>query len=295
MTETQTWTIGRLLEWTTDYLGKHGSDTPRLDAEVLLAKACNSPRIQLYVTFQQEPTDAVKAEFRAMVKRRAEGTPVAYLVGHKEFYSLNFDVTSDVLIPRNETEHLVMEGLDRAKLLQSQDLSRTIRIADLCTGSGCVAITLAKHLPNARIIACDISPEALKVAKANAAKLEVEDRVEFVESDLMATGFSDTNFDIIVSNPPYVTKAEFEKLAKSVRDFEPKLALVAGEDGLSVIRRIVEQADQHLTPDGSLLIEISPMIAESLQQWVDAQSAWKLERFIKDLAGLTRIAAIRRK
>ena len=295
MTETQTWTIGRLLEWTTDYLGKHGSDTPRLDAEVLLAKACNSPRIQLYVTFQQEPTDAVKAEFRAMVKRRAEGTPVAYLVGHKEFYSLNFDVTSDVLIPRNETEHLVMEGLDRAKLLQSQDLSRTIRIADLCTGSGCVAITLAKHLPNARIIACDISPAALKVATANAAKLEVEDRVEFVESDLMATGFSDTKFDIIVSNPPYVTEAEFEKLAKSVRDFEPKLALVAGEDGLSVIRRIVEQADQHLTPDGSLLIEISPMIAETLQQWVDAQSAWKLERFIKDLAGLTRIAAIRRK
>jgi len=295
MNQTQTWTVGRLLEWTTDYLRQHGSDTPRLDAEVLLAHARQCQRIQLYTSFAEEPDEKTRAAFREMVRRRAEGTPVAYLVGHKEFYSLDLIVTPDVLIPRNETEHLVMEALDCAKRLAISD--RPLHIADICTGSGCVAIAIAKHLPQSQVFATDISPEALAIAKRNVEKHSLNERIHLEIADLFGAGQSPQHaiqFDLVVSNPPYVSLSEFEQLAKSVKEHEPRLALVADEDGLSVIRRLITASESRVQANGFLLFEFSPMLASRFEQEIASNPAWKLERIAKDLAGHPRIAILRK-
>ena len=257
MSETQPWTIGQLLSWTTEYLERHGSDSPRLDAELLLAEVLDRPRIQLYATFEQEPDEAARGRFRELVKRRAAGEPVAYLLGRREFYSLDFRVTPDVLIPRPETEHLVVTLLDLARA----EPRPSPVIADIGTGSGILAITLAKHLPDARITATDISTAALAVARENAAAHGVEDRIEFVEGDLFGGVPEGQTFDFVVSNPPYVSTTEMEQLPGEVHDHEPHGALLAGERGTEVIERLVPQAVERLRDGGHLLIEISPMIA----------------------------------
>ena len=195
----ESWTIGRLLTWTTDYLKQHGSDTPRLDAEVLLAAARGCQRIQLYTAFDEEADEKTRQTFREWVRRRAEGMPVAYLVGHREFYSLRFRVTPDVLIPRPETELLVVRLLDLVKSRPAD--SPAVTIADVGTGSGIIAICAARHLPDARVTAIDISPGALAVAQGNATDHGMADRIEWIESDLLA-GVSGRQFDFIVSNPP---------------------------------------------------------------------------------------------
>ena len=184
MSDTETWTIGRLLEWTTDFLRQHGAESPRLDAEVLLAHARNSQRIELYTSFADEASPELRTKFRELVKRRASGTPVAYLVGHKEFYSLDFRVTPDVLIPRPDTELLVITLLDLARA-KGQGGGR-IEIADVCTGSGIVAVCAAKHLPTAHVAAIDMSAVALEVARSNVDKHGLSDRIDLVESDLFA-------------------------------------------------------------------------------------------------------------
>ncbi len=203
MSTTETWTIGKLLTWTTDYLKKGGSASPRLDAEVLLAHACGRQRIELYTAFDhQEPTEESRIAFRELVRRRNEGTPVAYLVGYKEFYSMQFEVNPDVLIPRPETEHLVVAALDRAKELGS----KTLRFVDVGTGSGAIAVSVAKQLKNCHMTAVDQSPAALAVARRNAEKHQLgEDRITFLESDLLAAIPADETFDLVLSNPPYVS------------------------------------------------------------------------------------------
>ncbi len=183
MSSSAPWTVGRLLKWTTDYLKSHGSDSPRLDAEVLLAKAMGCQRIQLYTAFEDEPGEKVRTEFREMVRRRAEGLPVAYLVGHREFYSLDFRVTPDVLIPRPETELLVIALLDLAKAHHQR---AKLTIADVGTGSGIIAVCAARHLPGCRVTAIDTSLAALEVAKSNAQKHGAAGQIEFVQSDLFA-------------------------------------------------------------------------------------------------------------
>ncbi len=182
---TDAWTVGRLLQWTTDYLKGHGSDSPRLDAEVLLAEALGCQRIELYTTFDDVPGEEARTAFRELVRRRAEGTPVAYLVGRREFYSLSFRVTPDVLIPRPETELLVIRLFD---LLDARpDPAARCTIADVGTGSGIIAVCAAKHRGNIRVTAIDRSAAALAVARANAVEHGVEKRIELVESDLFAT------------------------------------------------------------------------------------------------------------
>ncbi len=183
MSSSAPWTVGRLLQWTADYLKSHGSESPRLDAEVLLAKVLGCQRIQLYTAFDNEPSEEVRAAFRELVRRRAEGAPVAYLVGHREFYSLDFRVTPDVLIPRPETELLVIALLDLAK---TRPVGGKLTIADVGTGSGIIAVCAAKHLPGCRVTAIDTSPAALEVAKSNAEKHGVLGRIEFIQSDLFA-------------------------------------------------------------------------------------------------------------
>ncbi len=185
------WTVGRLLQWTADFLKQRGSDSPRLDAEILLAEALGCQRIQLYTTFDEEPGEEKRTGFRELVKQRAEGTPVAYLVGRREFYSLNFKVRAGVLIPRPETELIVVTVLDLAKQLPSPSGRGAggegfPRIADVGTGSGILAVTLAKHLPAARVAATDTSPVALEIAAENARQHGVAERIEFIKCDLLA-------------------------------------------------------------------------------------------------------------
>lgn len=287
------WTIGRLLQWTADYLKQHGSESPRLEAEVLLAHARGCKRIELYTSFADPAPDELRTKFRELVRRRAEGAPVAYLVGHREFYSLDFVVTPDVLIPRPETELIVLTALGILKARGAQPAG--VRVADVGTGSGIIAITIARQAPQARVTALDISPKALGVARQNADRLGVADRVELVESDLLASLPKEAGFDLIVSNPPYVSTAEFAELARDVKAYEPELALLAGPTGTSVIERLVPQAAEHLTPGGSLLLEISPMLQQAVEGLVQADERFDSIKALKDSSGLVRVIEARRK
>ncbi|NDC62764.1 MAG: peptide chain release factor N(5)-glutamine methyltransferase, partial [Planctomycetia bacterium] len=230
------WTVGRLLTWTTGWLSSRGSDSPRLDAEVLLAHVRGCQRIELYTAFDTPVDEGQRGRFRDLVRRRGEGEPVAYLVGSREFFSLSFDVGPAVLVPRPETEGLVVRVLDLCRPLAAP------RIADVGTGSGAVAITLAKHLPQAAVVATDISPEALEVARSNAMRHGVADRIDFVGCDLLDDPRTAGPWDVIVSNPPYVRDDEFDHLPRDVRIHEPRTALVAGPTGVEVIARLAAAA-----------------------------------------------------
>jgi len=292
MAQTEVWTVGRLLGWTTDYLKQHGSDTPRLDAEVLLAKTLGCQRIELYTTFESVPGDQVRTAFRQLVRRRAEGMPVAYLVGRREFYSMSFRVTPDVLIPRPETELLVVALLDLAR---ERPANEQITICDVGTGSGIIAVCAAKHLPAARVTAIDVSRAALEVARTNAAEHGVEDRIELVESDLFAAVPAERRFDFIVSNPPYVRESELASLPPDVRHFEPRQALVAGERGTEVIESLVPQAAERLSPGGHLLVEINPALCDAVESLIETDGRLHLGPLIKDLARLPRVVQAVRK
>ena len=277
------WTVKRLLEWTADFLKQKDSDSPRLEAEVLLSHALGCKRIELYTNFETVPPEAQLAVFRDFVRRRGKGEPVAQLVGRKEFYSLDFNVTSDVLIPRPETEDLVLETIDLLKSRrQGTDADRLFTLCDLGTGSGNIAVTLAKHTKNTKIIAIDLSEKALAVAQKNAEKHEVSDRIDFIHSDLFTRLDPKTRFDMIVTNPPYVTTAEYAALAPMVRDYEPKEALLAGADGLDVVRRIVVDAIPLMNPGGNLLMEVSPMIIQAAAQLFSDQKGWTNVRTVSD-------------
>ena len=313
MSTAEPWTVGRLLTWTTDYLKGHGSESPRLDAEVLLAHALGRQRIELYTTFDELPADEPRAAFRDLVRRRAEGTPVAYLVGRKEFYSLSFRVAPDVLIPRPETELLVVAVLDLVKICSPRLKGNShisplplgegpevraesgVRVADVGTGSGIIAVCLAKHLPACRVTAIDISSPALSIAQENAKQHGVADQIEFIESDLFAAVPAEQQFDFIVSNPPYVTTAEMDKLAVDVRKYEPRTALVAGPRGTEVIERLIAQASDRLRSGGHLLIEIGPAIHDAVCALLAADARFELGPTIKDLARLPRVVQARRK
>jgi release factor glutamine methyltransferase len=288
MTNSEPWTIGRLLTWTTDFLRDKGADSPRLDAEVLLAHARDCQRIELYTSFEEEPAEEIRTAFRELVQRRAAGTPVAYLVGHREFFSLSFQVTPDVLIPRPETELLVVRALDLSKSLAVS------QIADIGTGSGILAICCAKHIPESRITAIDICPNALKVAAINAEKHSVADSIEFLQSDLLASCPAEARFDLIVSNPPYISTAELAELDGDVCNHEPHLALVGGAEGTEVIERLIPQAVEQLNPGGWLLVEVSPHNAERVAGLISAAEGMTSHDTINDLANLPRVVQARR-
>lgn len=288
------WTVLRLLEWTTDYFRKRGSTTARLDAEVLLAEARGCSRIELYTAFDSEPSDEVREAFREMVRRRGEGTPVAYLVGHKEFYSIDLRVNEATLIPRPETEHVVIEALDRAKQIHSQDAARRLEIADVGTGSGAIACAIAANLPECRITATDTSPAALEVARYNCDKLGLTERVRLREGALLEPVESELQFDLICSNPPYVSEDEYDALPSTVKDFEPRAALVAGPSGLEVLTELLAIAGQRLREGGWLICELSPMIAEAAEQAVRDHGELSPAHFVKDLAGHRRVLVTQR-
>lgn len=280
------WTVGRLLTWTTDWLASKGADSPRLDAEVLLAHVRACPRIALYTAFGTPVDDTQRARFRELVKRRGEGEPVAYLVGSREFFSLPFVVTPAVLVPRPETEGLVVRVLDLCRPQAAP------RIVDVGTGSGAIAVTLAKHLPQALITATDISTEAIAVARENATRHGLADRIRFVTSDLLAGPGLEGPWDVIVSNPPYIRDDEFEGLPRDVRMHEPKAALVAGPTGAEVIERLASEAVERLASGGWLVVEIGPQAAAEAA--LAGQPGLIPEATIPDLAGLPRIVQARK-
>lgn len=292
MAEQEEWTVGRLLTWTTDYLKKNGSESPRLEAEVLLAHARGCQRIELYTTFAEVVPTEIRTRFRDLVKRRSEGAPVAYLVGEREFFSLSFKVTPDVLIPRPETETLVVLALNHLQSLPVGDSPP--RVIDVGTGSGAIVIALAKHFPNAEYFAVDLSPQALAIAKENAAKHCLDDKIQFVQSDLLA-GQADCAFDLIVSNPPYISEPEYAELPRDVKDHEPKLALVGGFKGDELVQKLTKQAQVSLKPGGRLLIEISPMLEAAVVAFLLAEEQLDLVGVQKDLSQLTRVVGASRK
>ena len=292
MPPSEVWTVGRLLGWTTDYLKKHGSESPRLDAEVLLAEALGCQRIELYTAFEAVPDHHARTAFRQLVRRRAEGTPVAYLVGRREFYSLSFRVTPDVLIPRPETELLVMTLLELAR---KRPPGTPLTICDMGTGCGNIAVSAAKHLPGARVTAVDVSPAALRVARFNAAQHQVAKQIELVESDLFSAVAPQRRFDFVLTNPPYVAETEIESLPPDVRQFEPREALVAGKRGTDLIERLIPEAAEHLSPGAHLLVEINPTLHDVVQSLIKADGRFEPGPTVKDLARLPRVVQAKRK
>lgn len=291
MSPSEPWTIGRLLAWTTDYLKQTGAASPRLDAEILLATAADCERIQLYTSFNELASEEVRTAFRELVRRRAEGTPVAYLVGHREFYSRSFRVTPDVLIPRPETEHLVIEALD---LIKARPDAAPLDVVDVGTGSGAIAICLALEAPHARVHAVDISPAAVEVARKNAADHGVDGRLSLAVGDLLSEFAPEPLLDLVVSNPPYVSDAELAEAAREVRDHEPHLALRGGPTGVEVIARLIPQAALRLRPGGWLILEISPTIESRVRELITANGPFAEPKLTKDLAGHPRILRVQR-
>jgi release factor glutamine methyltransferase len=239
------WTILKILNWTKEYLAGKGVDNARLEAEWLLCAALGLDRIGLYINFEKPLLPVELAEFRAMVSRRAKREPLQYILGNQEFMGLEFRVTPAVLIPRHDTETLVQEAVNRA--------AGAKRVLDIGAGSGCVAVILAKLLPDTEVAAVDSSDSALAVARENAELNGVN--VSFVSGSLFEP-FRGERFDLIVSNPPYIPTADLAGLQPEVRDFEPKGALDGGTDGLDFYRLIVPAAPEHLAPGGWLLVEV---------------------------------------
>ncbi len=286
-TAEEQWTIQKLLEWTTDFFSKSATGNARLEAEVLLAEALGCERIQLYTRFDEIPDAKPLANFRAWVKRRGAGEPVAYLVGHREFYSLRFAVDSNVLIPRAETEHVVVAALEAAKEMGETE---PLRIIDVGTGSGCIAVTLAKQLKNCKIAATDVSEGALAIAKQNAEAHEVADRIRFCQGDLLDALPAGSNpVNMIVSNPPYIGKSEIDTIDDQVKAHEPSIALFGGDKGTEIIERLVEQAPSYLLPGGYLIFETSPIVMDLCVKLVKANAAFESVEVVKDFGDLQRV------
>jgi len=281
----QPWTLLRLINWTKDFLARSEVDSPRLAAEVLLAHVLGCPRMALYTQFSQVASEAQRGAFRGLVKRAADHEPVAYLVGHRDFYSLAVTVTSDVLIPRPETELLVDKAIEHLR-----SPGRRGTCWDICTGSGAVAVAVAVNVPDATVLATDISEAAADVARQNALKHGVAERVQVDVTDLLAwpagRGGGET-FDVITANPPYVTEAEMAQLPPEVAH-EPAAALVGGADGLDVIRRILADAPGVLAPGGLLAMEIGHNQAEAVWDLVTRIDRYEHAEFVRDAAGIER-------
>jgi release factor glutamine methyltransferase len=261
--------------------------SPRLNAELLLMFTLACDRAYLHAHPERKLSAEEQRRYDHALEERERGVPAQYITGHQEFWGMDFIVTPDVLIPRPETEHVietVLRGVGRAPLLAA-----LLRIADVGTGSGCIALALARELPSAEIHATDISSAALEIARANASRLQLEARVQFHQADLLQ-GFESGGFDLVVSNPPYVGASEEDQVQLEVRKYEPRNAVFAGPTGLEVIARIIPQARESLKPGGWLVMEISGTIAERVRGLL---ADWDEVEIANDLQGIPRVAAAR--
>ena len=333
MSEAEEWTVKSLLAWTTSFFKKKGLESPRLEAEILLAHAMNATRVDLFVRHEEKPSEEAKAAFRDLVRRRGQGEPVAYLIGKKEFFTLDFAVDRSVLIPRPETEELATAAVQYARKsdnrygkkgvsaeyaereasnadepagAESEGASESAsgarpepeapgkvwRVCDVGTGSGCIAVSIAKELPNSEITAIDLSEDALRTAEANAEAHGVADRIEFLCGDLLSGVPSDLpedrRFDIIASNPPYVSEPEYAELEPTVRDYEPPMALIGGPTGAELPIRLLDQAPDRLRSGGRLFMELSPTTVRAAAEHAGQDARWTDVEIVKDLSRLER-------
>jgi release factor glutamine methyltransferase len=272
------------------YLEAHDVGSPRMNAEVLLMFTLSCDRAYLYAHPERELTPEELERYREALAERARGVPSQYITGHQEFWGLDLIVSPAVLIPRPETEHLVETVLQLASARQGEEL----RMADIGTGSGAIALALAQEFPQAEIWATDISPAALEIAHINAARLQLSDRVRFREGDLLSVFDDQTRFDFILCNPPYVGDGEEDKVQREVKKFEPRTAVFAGADGLDTIRRLIPQAHSHLHAGGWLLMEIGYTQEPRVRNLLEASGGWTEVRSIPDLQGIPRVIAARK-
>lgn len=284
------WTILKLIEWTADFFAKHGVPNPRLDAELLLAHVLNKKRIELYLTFDHIVKEGDLATFKGYIQRRTRREPLQYIVGTQDFCGVPIKVAPAVLIPRPETELLVEQVL---KLIVASSGDPTI--LDLCTGSGCIIAALAGKLPNAHFTGVDISDAALEVARQNTERRK--ERVELLCGNLFEPLRSNDftisrSYELIVSNPPYVAESEWPSLQPEIRDFEPKEALVAGNDSLAIIKEIINNAYNFLKPDGWLVMEIGDGQAGAVKELIANTEHYNEAAFVKDYGGIERIVAM---
>jgi release factor glutamine methyltransferase len=275
-----------------DQLTTQAVPSPRMNAELLLMFTLDCHRAYLYAHSERQLTLDEQARYKAALDERARGMPAQYITGHQEFWGLDLIVTPAVLIPRPETEHVVEGVLELARLRGLGGKERpahTLKIIDVGTGSGCIALALANELPCAEVHATDISPAALEIARANAARLGLQDRIQFHEANLLENLGSE--FDFVVSNPPYVGESEQDQVQLEVRKFEPRNAVFAGATGLEVIERLIPQAPEALRPEGWLVMEISGSIAERTKELL---KDWDEVSILHDLQSIPRVVRARK-
>ena len=286
------WSIQKLLNWICDYFTEKQVDSPRLSAELLLSEVLQIPRINLYTNFDSNVSQDRLDELHRLVKRCCEHEPLAHLIGRTEFYSLDIKVSSDCLIPRPETELLVERAIG---FLQNRDGPQLV--CDLCTGSGCIAVAIAVNFHDAQFIATDICDAALSMAAKNVENHKLSERIKLVCGDLfdpIIEGIDETSFDLIVCNPPYVSADEYDKLDRNVKDYEPRKALYAGNDGLDVYTRLIEQTDRFLKPDGAMMLEIGYNQAEQVNGLLEKTNAFAEIKIETDYADNDRIAVAKK-
>jgi release factor glutamine methyltransferase len=264
--------------------------SPRMNAELLLMFTLGCDRAHLYGHPERELTDEEQSRYDDALAQRSQGIPAQYITGHQEFWGMDLIVSPAVLIPRPETEHVietVLACLEQARVGRTLLSDKSMHIVDVGTGSGCIALALAKELPQAEIHATEISPAALEIARANATRHQLENRIHFHETDLLA-GMDEDVFDFVVSNPPYVGESEEEQVQLEVRKFEPRNAVFAGPTGLEIIERLLPQAREVLKPGGWLVIEISGTIASRVRGLL---AGWENVQITNDLQGIPRVAS----
>jgi release factor glutamine methyltransferase len=286
------WTILTVLQWAQTYLQSKGISEPRPGAEVLLAHCLDCNRLDLYLRHDQPLTDDELSCYKRLLKRRLAHEPTQYITGHQEFWSLDFLVSPAVLIPRPETELLVEAVLEQVK--RRDPGGGALRILDVGTGSGILAVVLAKELPQARVIALDQSWPALMVARENARRHGAEQQIAWVLGDLVGPLALKAHFDVIVSNPPYVPTADWEQLPSDIKSFEPRLALDGGPDGLDVIRALVPEMQQLLRPEGLLALEVGQGQAGAVKELLADRGAYEPAAILPDYQRIGRVVLARR-
>lgn len=279
------WTTRALLEWTTGFFKKKGLDNPRLSAEMLLAHVLATRRLKLYMEPERPSTELERATFRELVERAAKHEPVDYLIGSAPFFSMTLEVNRSVLIPRPSTEALVEHVLQHARRTPG---FHNPRIADIGTGSGAIAIALAKNLPAASVVATDVSEAALQLATHNAKQHEVAERITFHQGELYEP-LGQARFEYIVANPPYISDDEWTEVPANVKEYEPAEALRAGPDGLQYLRPLIQNAGRHLAQPGQLVLEIAAAQKQTVRELAEKQPGLTNAHILADHEALPRV------
>lgn len=283
--EGEVWSVARVLKWAADDLARRGIESPRLDAELLLGKVLSLDRVQLILQHERPLSEEELRAFKQLFVRRRKGEPIAYILGSREFFGFEVRVDPRVLIPRPDSETLVEVALDRTR---GRDMYG--HALDLCTGSGCIALALGRERKTWKVIGTDVSEPALTLAHLNAQRLGLAHNVHFALGDLFEAVPADLRFDLIVSNPPYIPDGEIETLMVDVKDFEPRLALTGGPDGYQVLRRLIQDAPQHLAAGGVLACEVGAGQSDRVAELFE-RAGFVAVRRNRDYAGHERVVS----